>query len=67
MPSACSSATPSGRFERSIGLMLSRPRKPPLKTLLPSASSRLSHQVKLIEQLLEDPLEELAVAAAVDR
>ena len=28
--------------------MLSRPRKPPLKTLLPSASSRLSHQVKLM-------------------
>jgi hypothetical protein len=31
--------------------MLSSPRKPPLKTLLPSASSRLSHQVKLISSL----------------
>ncbi len=30
-----------------MGLMLSRPRKPPPKRLLPSGSSRLSHQVKL--------------------
>src|SRR3984957_11501426 len=42
---------PTGRCERSIGPMLSRPRKPPSNRLLPSASSRLIHHVKLTRSL----------------
>ena len=49
--SACSSRPPTGRWDRSMGPMLSRPRKPPSNRLLPSASSRLTHQVKLISSL----------------
>ena len=45
--SDCSRASPSGRCERSIGPMLSRPRKPPSNRLDPSASWRLTHHVKL--------------------
>ena len=37
-PSACTSVAPGGRCERSIGLTLSSPRKPPPKRLLPSGS-----------------------------
>src|SRR6185437_4675266 len=44
-------AHPAGRCERSIGPMLSRPRKPPSKRLLPSASSLFTHQVKLTRSL----------------
>ena len=46
MPSACSSRPATGRFERSIGLMLSSPRKPPPNRLVPSGSIRLTHHVK---------------------
>ena len=42
---------PTGRWERSIGPMLSSPRNPPSNRLLPSASSRLTHQVKLTSSL----------------
>ena len=48
--------------ERSNGPMLSRPRKPPSKTLLPSASLRFTHQVKLISSLWKIALEEVVVA-----
>ncbi len=41
--------------------MLSSPRKPPWKTLRPDGSLRLSHQVKLSEELLEGGHEELAI------
>src|SRR5262252_5518605 len=47
---------PTGRCERSIGPMLSRPRKPPSNRLLPSSSSRLTHQVKLTSSLLKTRL-----------
>ena len=50
--------------ERSKTPMLSRPRKPPWNTFRPSASLRLTHQVKFSKQLVEDLLEELAVAPA---
>src|ERR1019366_604614 len=49
--SDCSSVPPTGRCERSSGPMLSSPRNPPSKTLLPSLSSRLTHQVKLTSSL----------------
>src|SRR5207248_9558790 len=49
VPSLCSSAPVTGSAaERSNGSMLSRPRKPPSKTLFPSTSLRLTHQVKLM-------------------
>ena len=52
VPSVCSRCPATGGcLDRSNGPMLSRPRKPPSKTLLPSASSRLTHQVKLISSL----------------
>jgi hypothetical protein len=48
----CSSTPATGRAaERSIGPMLSRPRKPPSKTLSPWLSFRLTHHVKLISSL----------------
>ncbi len=48
VPSDCSSRPPFGSGAlRSKTPMLSRPRKPPSNTLLPSASFRLTHQVKL--------------------
>ena len=66
VPSACSRRPPPGSPDvRSKTPMLSRPRKPPSKMLLPSASLRFTHHVKLISELLEDALEERAVAAAV--
>ena len=49
--SDCSSSAPAGRCERSKAPMLSRPRKPPANTLLPSASFRLTHHVKLSNSL----------------
>src|SRR5262249_38979524 len=42
---------PTGRCDRSIGPMLSSPRNPPSNRLLPSASSRFTHQVKLTSSL----------------
>jgi len=46
--SACSSVPPPGSgLLRSKTPMLSSPRKPPSKTLRPSVSFRLTHQVKL--------------------
>ena len=36
---------------RSITVMLSRPRKPPSKTLLPSRSTLFTHQAKLMSSL----------------
>ena len=49
VPSACSRSAPPGNgCDRSNNPMLSSPRKPPPKTLLPSASLRLTHQVKFI-------------------
>src|SRR4030095_8139279 len=41
--------------------MLSRPRKPPAKTLRPSGSLRFTHQLKLQHQAVERALEEPAV------
>ena len=38
-------------FERSNTPMLSRPRKPPSKMLLPSSSLRLTHHVKFSSSL----------------
>ena len=49
--SDCSSTPPTGRCERSSGPMLSRPRNPPSNRFDPSASSRLTHQVKLTSSL----------------
>src|SRR2546428_724959 len=49
--SDCSSTPPTGRDERSNGPMLSSPRKPPSKTLLPSESFRFTHHVKLSSSL----------------
>ena len=54
---------PGSGCERSKTPTLSSPRKPPVKRLSPSASSRLTHHVKLIEALVERALEELAVVA----
>ena len=52
VPSACSRWPPVGSGAlRSKTPMLSSPRKPPWKTLLPSASLRLTHQVKLSSSL----------------
>src|SRR5882757_7715955 len=49
VPSACWRRPPVGNgFERSKTPILSRPRKPPPKMFLPSASLRLTHHVKLI-------------------
>ena len=50
--SDCSSIAPSGLGSlRSITVMLSRPRNPPSKTLLPSRSTLLTQLVKLISSL----------------
>ena len=47
VPSDCSMWPPVGSgAERSNTPMLSRPRKPPWKTLRPEGSLRLTHQVK---------------------
>lgn len=48
VPSDCSRCAPLGSSALlSKILMLSKPKKPPSKTLFPSISSRLTHQVKL--------------------
>ncbi len=48
VPSDCSSVPPDGMpWLRSNTPMLSRPRKPPWKTLRPLGSLRFTHQVKL--------------------
>ena len=48
VPSDCSMCPPVGSgAERSKTPMLSRPRKPPSKTFMPSVSLRLTHHVKL--------------------
>ena len=49
---------------RSKTPMLSSPRKPPSNRLLPVRSLRLTHHVKLMQQLLEDALEPVEVALA---
>ena len=49
--SDCSSLPPTGRWDRSIGPMLSSPRNPPSNRLEPSASSRFTHQVKFTSSL----------------
>ena len=47
VPSDCSRCPATGSAEeRSIGPMLSMPRKPPSNTLLPSLSLRFTHHVK---------------------
>ena len=66
MPSACSSATPSGRFERSIGLMLSRPEEAAAEDVVAVGVLAVQPPGEVDQQLLEDALEELAVAGAVD-
>jgi hypothetical protein len=58
--------TADGRWERSIGPMLSRPRKPPSKRLEPSASSQVDPPREVQEELVEHALEEVDVAGAVD-
>ena len=67
MASDCSSVPPTGRCERSIGPMLSRPRKPPSNRLLPSASSRLTHQVKLTSSLSKSRLRKSRSRPPIDR
>ena len=63
--SDCSSTAPSGsRSLRSMTVMLSRPRKPPSKTLLPSRSTLLTHQAKLISSLWKHFSRKLAVGLA---
>ena len=57
---------PVGRCERSMALMLSRPRKPPANRLSPSGSIRLTHQVKFISSFGQQPGQEVGVASAVD-
>ena len=52
--------------ERSNGPILSSPRKPPSKMLSPRASSRLTHQVKLISSLLKTRARKSKSVAAVD-
>ena len=67
VPSDCSSTPCDGeRRERSNGPMLSRPRNPPSKTLLPAASLRLTHQVKLSSSLWKTRSRNVVVGAAVD-
>ena len=52
VPSACSRYPPVGSGAlRSKTPMLSSPRKPPSKTLLPERSLRFTHQVKLSTSL----------------
>ena len=51
-PSLCSSTPAMGSGSlRLSGPMLSSPRKPPSNRLLPSASLRFTHQVKLMSSL----------------
>ena len=57
---------PAGRWDRSMALMLSRPRNPPAKRWSPSGSIRLTHQVKFISSLGNRRAEEVGVTAAVD-
>ncbi len=50
--SDCSSTAPSGSGSlRSMSVMLSSPRKPPSKMLLPSRSTLFTHHAKLIRSL----------------
>ena len=49
--SDCWSVPGTGRWLRSSGPMLSRPRKPPSNRLSPRASSRFTHQVKFTSSL----------------
>src|SRR5258708_38892856 len=52
VPSDCCRLEPSGSFSlRSTTVMLSKPRKPPSNTLLPSRSTLFTHHVKLISNL----------------
>ena len=52
VPSDCLRCPPVGSGAlRSKTPMLSRPRKPPWKTFMPSASLRLTHHVKLSSSL----------------
>ena len=52
VPSDCSMNPPVGNgLERSNTPILSRPRKPPSKMLLPSESLRFTHHVKFISSL----------------
>ncbi len=67
VPSACSSRPPDGSpDDRSNAPMLSRPRKPPSKMLLPSRVLAVHPPREIDQQLLERALEERAVAPAVD-
>ena len=61
---ACS---PAGRCERSIGPMLSSPRKPPSKTFDAVLVLAVHPPGEVDEQLVEDPAQEVDVPAAVDR
>src|SRR6516225_542166 len=57
VPSDCSRWPPVGRgLLRSKTPMLSRPRKPPEKMLLPPTSLRLTHQVKFSDNFLKQNL-----------
>ena len=67
VPSDCSSMPPSGSWaDRSIGPMLSSPRKPPSNTLLPLASLRFTHQVKFSSSLWRTRSRKSKSRAAVD-
>ena len=46
---------------------MSRPRKPPWKTLRSSASLRLTHQPKFKQQLVEDALEKIPIGTSGER
>ena len=64
VPSACSMCPPVGqRLLRSKTPMLSRPRKPPWKTLRPSRVLAVHPPGEVEQQLVEDALQERAVAA----
>ena len=65
VPSDCSIWPPVGSGAlRSKTPMLSSPRNPPWKTLLPSASLRLTHQVKFSSSLWKTLSEKVAIALA---
>ena len=65
VPSDCSRAPPPARgLLRSKTPILSRPRNPPSKTLLPSASFAIHPPREIQQQLVKNPLQKCAVAVA---
>ena len=65
-PARCSRRSAAAR-ERSKTPMLSRPRKPPWKMLLPVGVLAVHPPGEVQQQLVEDPLQEVAVALARQR